>query len=120
MPKKAVSKPPIIWKEFVLFWWAEEPVMRLAVFRSRKPEDIEVFSKYHYRIHFHPDSTDDAPCEVIIRREGRTWYLKVEDDEEFWTYYDEDYENAVWTWMDATNQELFVIRGVEKVSSSGK
>lgn len=85
--------------------------MRLAVFRTRKPEDIEVFGPKHYRVRFHPDSTEDVPCEVIILFRHGEWRLKVEDDEEFWTYYDEDAVNSIWTWMDDANQELFVIRG---------
>ena len=87
--------------------------MRTALFRTRRPEDIEVFSASHYRIIFHPDSPEDGNCEVILRLDKDTWWLKVEDDEECWCFYDEDYENAVWTWFDNANQELFVIRGVE-------
>jgi hypothetical protein len=116
MSKKTTAKPPIIWKQFVLFWWIEAPGMSLSTFRTRKSEDIEVFGPKHYRVRFHPDSTDDEVCEVIIRYHDRVWRLKVEDDAEFWTYYDEDAENSIWTWMDDANQELFVIRGEEKIS----
>jgi hypothetical protein len=113
--KKPETKPPIVWKEFVLFWWMEEAGMRTSVFRSRKPQDIEVFSRYHYRILFHPDDPQDGIIEVILRRDReKTWWLKLEADEECWCFYDEDYENGVWTWFDNMNQELLVIRGVEK------
>jgi hypothetical protein len=111
MPKKAAAKPPIVWKQFVLFWWREEPGMRLGVFHTRKPEDIEVFGPKHYRVRFQPDSSQDSPCEVIIRFYQGAWYLKTDDDEEVWTYYDEDGENSIWTWMDDANTELFTIRG---------
>lgn len=116
MPKKAASKPPIVWKQFVLFWWSERPGMRAAVFRTRKPDDIEVFSRYRYRVYLHADDCQDADCEVILYRDGKkTWWLKLDDDEECWCFYDEDHENGVWTWFDEMNQELLVIRGVEKV-----
>lgn len=88
----------------------------MAVFRTRKPDDIEVFSRSHYRIQFHPDSGKDERCEVILRRDGDTWWLKQDAEEECWCYYDEDDENGVWTWFDDTNQELFVIRGIEEAS----
>lgn len=111
MPKITASKPPIAWKQFVLFWWQEAPGNRLGSYRTREPRDIAVFTENHFRIHFHPDSSDDALCEVILRRTGKTWYLKLDDSEEFWTYYDEDADNSIWTWMDDANQELFTIRG---------
>jgi hypothetical protein len=111
MPKKAASKPPIAWKQFVLFWWQEAPGNRLGVYRTRRPEDIEVFGPEHYRVRFHPDSLQDPPCEVILRRQKKVWYVKHEDDEECWLYYDEDSENSIWTSIDDANQELFVIRG---------
>jgi hypothetical protein len=113
--KKTETKPPIVWKGFGLFWRMEAPGNRLGTYRTRRPEDIEVFSENHFRIRFHPDSTEDVACEVILRRKGKTWYLKVDDDQEDWSYYDKEAENGIWTWMDEANQELFVIRGVEKV-----
>lgn len=87
--------------------------MRIAVFRTRKPEDIEVFDLNHYRVRFRPDLPEDGDLEVIIRHHHGEWWIKVEDDEEFWCYYDQDDINGIWTWMDDANQELFVIRGVE-------
>jgi hypothetical protein len=38
--------------------------------------------------------------------------LKVDDHDEDWCYYDEDDGNGVWTWIDESNQELFVIREI--------
>lgn len=116
MPKKAASKPPIVWKQFVLFWWMESPGNRLEIYRTRQASDIEVFGKNHYRVHFRADSTNDEDYEVIIRHHEGEWLIKIEDVEEFGAFYDQNDENAIWTWTDETNQELFVIRGVEEVS----
>lgn len=114
MPKKAASKTPILWKQFVLFWWQEAPGNRLGVYRTLVPQDIEVFGPKHYRVRFHPNSVEDYPCEVILRFREGLWWLKLEDDEEIWTYYDEDHLNSIWMWMDDANQELFTIRGEVK------
>lgn len=110
--KNRTIEPTVVWKEFVLFWWIEEPGMRMSVYRTRRAEDIEVFSSSHYRIHFHPDSRADVMCEVILRRDEDTWWLKQDAEEECWCYYDEDAENGVWTWFDDGNQQMFVIRGI--------
>ncbi len=111
MPKKAASKPPVVWKQFVLFWWIEAPGNRMGTYRTRQPGDIEVFGPNHYRIRFHPDSVEDYQYEVIIRHHKGEWWVKLEDDEEFSSFYDQDDYYSIWTWIDDTNQELFTIRG---------
>jgi hypothetical protein len=111
MPKKAASKPPVVWKQFVLFWWQECYGNRLSIYRTRTANDIEVFGRNHYRVHFHPDSTDDEEYEVIIRYEKGEWLIKLEDVEPFSTFCHEDDDQSIWTWVDDMNQELFTIRG---------
>lgn len=49
--------------------------------------------------------------EVIIRHHKGEWLIKLEDDEEFSTFYDQDEDHSIWTWIDETNQEMFTIRG---------
>jgi hypothetical protein len=107
---KSVPKPKPTSNRFVLFWWVECPDMRMAIYRTRGPEDVEVFSDEHLRVTFHPDSSQDERVEVILQKKDETWWVKVDDQGEDWCYYDEDSENGVWTWMDEPNQELFVIR----------
>lgn len=111
MPKKVAARPPVVWKQFVLFWWVEAPGNRMAIYRTRQPGDIEVFGNNHYRVRFRPDSVEDYEYEVIIRHHKGEWLIKLEDDEEFSTFYDQDEDHSIWTWIDETNQEMFTIRG---------
>jgi hypothetical protein len=117
MPKKTSTEPPLAWKQFILFWWTEGPGNRMAVYRTRQPGDIEVFGRNHYRMHFRPDSVEDDEYEMIIRHHKGEWLIKIEDEEEFSYFYDQDDATSVWTWADETNRELFVIRGDLRISN---
>lgn len=107
MPKSRFDK-------FEVYWWISSCGPDLYRYSTLTPEDIECFSKTHYRIRVHAADGSGEFLEIILSVSNGQWKARCSSFDDPAESYPFAYAETDWEslWTDAVGDELMVIRGL--------